>query len=201
MPGIDVIPLAFHVDYWDYLGWKDRFSSPQYSARQRQYSTTVHGGVFTPQLIVDGVRSVVGSDRRGAIGLITDSSAKRKSALELSARENAGGDGPASLTLEISSDAPKFIVERAELVLAVAEDGLVSEVTRGENTGRRLRQEAVVRRLVPLGKIDTGRSVHCSFTLQLDPEWNRQRIRYIAWIQGLDSRRVLAIAELAPARD
>ena len=45
-PGVDVIPLAFHVDYWDYLGWRDRFSSPSYSARQRRYAETLRSRVF-----------------------------------------------------------------------------------------------------------------------------------------------------------
>src|SRR5579864_6497247 len=59
----DVIPLAFHVDYWDYLGWRDRFEIPEAAARQRQYQHSLHlNTVYTPQLVIDGQRDVVGND-------------------------------------------------------------------------------------------------------------------------------------------
>ena len=71
--GVDVIPLAFHVDYWDYLGWRDRFSSPSYSARQQRYAETLRSRVFTPQLIIDGdsMWKPDGTDNRSVLnGLI-----------------------------------------------------------------------------------------------------------------------------------
>ncbi len=199
--GIDVIPLAFHVDYWNYLGWRDRFSSPSYSARQQRYAETGRSRVFTPQLIIDGTESLVGSDRRGALRAITDAAAKRKSTLTISVREGDHDNGRNKLSLKITGEAPGPSSRggRSELFLAVAEDGLFSEVTRGENSGQRLQQEAVVRRLVPLGGLSPGRPVETSFTLRLDPEWNPNRLRCVAWIEAADSRRVLAAAQVAPS--
>ena len=200
-PGVDVIPLAFHVDYWNYLGWRDRFSSPSYSARQRRYAETGRSRVFTPQLIIDGTKSLVGSDRRGALRAITDAAAKRKSTLAISVRESDHDNGRNKLSLKITGEAPgpSSSGGRSELLLAVTEDGLFSEVTGGENSGRRLRQEAVVRRLVPLGRLDPDRPVHTSFTLRLDPEWNPDHLRCVVWIQDADSRRVLAAAQVTPS--
>ena len=63
-----VIPLAFHVDYWDQLGWRDPFSSAAYSARQADYaSKAFHGGdIYTPQMVVNGREALVGSNYRAA---------------------------------------------------------------------------------------------------------------------------------------
>src|SRR5258706_10393726 len=57
-----IYPLAFHVDYWDHLGWRDPYSDPAYSARQRGYSRTFHrDSIYTPQMIINGVSEFVGS--------------------------------------------------------------------------------------------------------------------------------------------
>lgn len=187
--GIDVIALAFHVDYWNYLGWEDRFASPLYSHRQRDYAKTVRTNVFTPQLIVDGTKSVIGSDRRGAVALIEAAASTRKASLTLRARSASDG----RVALDITGDAPD---QRSELFVAIAEDGLGSDVTRGENAGRRLPQEAVVRQLILLGNVESGHTVKHSFTVKLDSEWNPERLRYVVWVQSSESRRVLAAAEL-----
>ena len=62
VPGADLIVLSEHVDYWDRLGWRDPFSSPQYTARQQDYTNRFNfDGVYTPQLVVDGRYGFVGS--------------------------------------------------------------------------------------------------------------------------------------------
>src|SRR5438477_8192385 len=64
-PGVEVIALGEHVDYWDQLGWKDRFSSPLFSARQQDYGKAFHlESVYTPQIVVNGGKEVLGSDSR-----------------------------------------------------------------------------------------------------------------------------------------
>src|SRR5512134_2402114 len=59
-----VLPLAFHVDYWDHLGWRDPFSSPRWSERQGRYARTLGRGLYTPQLVVAGDQDVLGSNQR-----------------------------------------------------------------------------------------------------------------------------------------
>src|SRR5258708_16937579 len=58
----DLLPLAFHIDYWDYLGWKDPFSSKLATARQSAYGRMLDVMVYTPQMVVDGARDAIGSD-------------------------------------------------------------------------------------------------------------------------------------------
>ncbi|MEM9683718.1 MAG: DUF1223 domain-containing protein, partial [Pseudomonadota bacterium] len=61
----DVVALEFHVDYWDYIGWKDEFAKPAFSGRQKQYVSSLNGRYsYTPQMVIDGKTHVVGSDRR-----------------------------------------------------------------------------------------------------------------------------------------
>ncbi|MCG8547170.1 MAG: DUF1223 domain-containing protein, partial [Alphaproteobacteria bacterium] len=60
----DVLPLEFHVDYWDYIGWKDKFAQPKFTKRQRDYVKTLNGRyAYTPQMVIDGKTHVVGSHR------------------------------------------------------------------------------------------------------------------------------------------
>jgi hypothetical protein len=63
----NIIPLSFHVDYWDHLGWKDPFSNAEFSERQREYGQKFHlESIYTPQLIINGEYELVGSSRSGA---------------------------------------------------------------------------------------------------------------------------------------
>src|SRR5580704_8489772 len=89
--GADLIVLSEHVDYWDRLGWKDPFSSSQYTARQQEYSYRFNGdGVYTPQLVVDGRFGFVGSDGREASSAIQKAIRERKIPIEIS---NVARDG------------------------------------------------------------------------------------------------------------
>ncbi len=138
--GTPVFALAFHVDYWNRLGWADRFSDASYSHRQSDYSRALKAdNVYTPQMIVNGTDQFVGSDRAHA-----------KQAIDAALSKPA----PAKVTVEISPDKSgsyllKYSAVGAEpnavINLAVVERGLKSDVARGENAGRALRHENVVR--------------------------------------------------------
>src|SRR5712691_4372518 len=76
-----VIPLAFHVDYWDHLGWRDPFSSPQWSARQAAYARALSlDSAYTPQVVINGDRQMVGSDRRAINDAIARASREKAEA-------------------------------------------------------------------------------------------------------------------------
>lgn len=138
----DVIALALHVDYWDYIGWRDRFADPKFSARQRE--GVMRGGgrvVYTPQVVLSG------RDHRHW---------RNASAFEQSLRETTARPARASLVLSaaaLGKGAWRVRLEvrvaprqgRADAYLAVYENGLESEVRAGENAGVRLRHDYVVR--------------------------------------------------------
>jgi hypothetical protein len=84
MPGADLIVRSEHVDYWDVLGWKDPFSSPQYTARQQEYvSKFSRDGAYTPELVIDGRFGIVGSDRRAAASAVQQALREPKTAVAI----------------------------------------------------------------------------------------------------------------------
>jgi hypothetical protein len=154
-----VIALAFHVDYWDDLGWKDAFSSPRWSARQASYGAVLGSGSYTPQLVVGGRRHVVGSDRARARDAIA--AAARAPSVAASVRASRV-PGAVRVTYDAGSEAD--VVE-----LALTESGLVTRVARGENGGRTLHNDFVVR---VLQTAPPGRGV---VSIPVEAGWGRLR--------------------------
>jgi hypothetical protein len=138
-----VVPLAFHVDYWDYLGWRDRFGDPLFSARHRD--AAARGGarvVYTPQMLLDG-REFMQWRRTGWDQLGT-SAAPKPARAELRVSAAAA---PASIALRVNVSGKTVSAMRGgEAYVALFENGLSSDVKGGENKGVLLRHEVVVRR-------------------------------------------------------
>jgi hypothetical protein len=135
----DVLPLAFHVTYWDYLGWKDPYSLDAATARQREYSRHLgEDGVYTPQMVVDGAKGFVGSSR--AEGLSAIAGAARKQ-VPVSVARDAG-----SLLIMVGAGAG-----RAQVLLVGFDPAHETSVGRGENRGHTLLESNVVRSLTPIG--------------------------------------------------
>ncbi|HTP98009.1 MAG TPA: DUF1223 domain-containing protein [Casimicrobiaceae bacterium] len=137
--------LAFHVDYWDRLGWKDRFASPQFTARQ--YASMRANGatfVYTPQVLVQG-RDVDSTRRSHAADAAL---AARSQPTRAMLRVDAAGfdEGPTSVRVR-ASVADKSARKDAALWLAYTDSGLSSDVKAGENRGVRLTHDHVVRSL------------------------------------------------------
>lgn len=144
--GKSVYALAFHVDYWDRLGWKDRFSSPTYTARQRSYAKAMGTrNVYTPQMIVNGSREFVGSDKRKATTAVAEALADT-SPVHLEVTLNADKSTSQELVLAFNKNNPEAML----LNLALVESNLVTEVPRGENAGRTLQHDNVVRSFTTL---------------------------------------------------
>ena len=176
-----MVALELHVDYWDDLGWKDPFSQHAFSERQSSYGQALgRNGVYTPQVVVNGAAEGVGSDRSRIASLRL---AVPKAQLPVVMTAKPDGDA-----IDIHAEAAGAPAG-AELLVVVAESGLVTEVPRGENAGRRLAHGAVVRRLeaVPAsGKL----------RIPLDPGWQRGKLSVVAILQGARAGRVLGFARV-----
>jgi hypothetical protein len=136
------VPLALHVDYWDYLGWRDRYASPQFSARQR--ASVQRAGsrvVYTPQVQVNGRDFRRWGDRAAFERGLADASGPARARIALAAERAADG----TWTIAVDAEAPASPPRGAGLYLAVYENGIVSDVRTGENRGARLRHDFVVR--------------------------------------------------------
>jgi hypothetical protein len=148
----DILPLALHVDYWDYIGWKDKFASPSATQRQRAYVHTLRERmVYTPQMIVDGVAESVGSDRGKVESLITEARARAKLPIAFW-RDEAGKDW-----VEVG-DGPKPAGGSATVYIALYDGKHETPVQRGENAGATLTEFNVVREWRPIGTWDGSRT-------------------------------------------
>ncbi len=197
--GMKVIGLSEHVDYWDRLGWKDPFSSSQFSARQADYSEAFgNTQIYTPQMIVDGTEEFVGSEARKLCRALKKAARNRKAEVKVSVPPGGLGDSDA-VRLNVSvSDIPKEMrLRRVDVLLAITEDELKVQVPRGENAGKSLEHQRVVRRLKILETIDTSatQTFATATTVRLQPEWNRDRLRAVVFLQDRESRRVLGVTE------
>jgi hypothetical protein len=145
VPGALVVPIAWHVDYWDNLGWKDPFSSVASTARQRGYAQANRtSSLYTPQAIVDGSEDVSGSRSVALRRAIAEAAKGAKANVSLRVRDGA---------LEIAIDAiPQHGTSDVTLVL-VQPHARVS-VPRGENAGRTLDHTAIAREVRVLGEVE-----------------------------------------------
>ena len=132
--------LAFHVDYWNRLGWVDRFSDSSFSDRQRRYARALRGRVYTPQMIVEGRDVFVGSRRVEAIAVISKQLEKSDDAT-ITLKVWDVGKGVMDVTYDVDGS-----LEGRVLNVALVEDGIVSSIRAGENTGLTLQHDRVVLR-------------------------------------------------------
>ena len=185
VPQAEIITLAFHVDYWDRLGWKDRFSSPLFSRRQEIYSQALKlDSNYTPQMIVDGESEFVGSDSGKAAREIAKAAGAAKAHIEMAVDAD-------DVEIKISN-APKHA--DATVYAAIAEDGISSRVERGENAGSTLEHVSVVRELKAVGVLAADRQeLETSSELQINPDWNASKLRVVVFVQENDSRRIIGV--------
>ncbi len=147
VPGADLIVLSEHVDYWNGLGWKDPFSSQQFTNRQNVYVRQLHlNSAYTPQLVIDGRKELVGNDSAGAKVAIEKAIQRTKIPVILSDGKREGNQ--IHIQVDIQSAKPG-----SEIFAAIAENRITSHVARGENGGRTLNHVAVVTSLSSIGTV------------------------------------------------
>ena len=198
--GVEVLALEEHVDYWNSLGWSDPFSSPDFSRRQEQYANTFpDGGVYTPQMIVDGRAQFIGNRTHEARDQIRWAASHPKSRLLLSPSSASNARTRSfELLLDPSSAAPNS--SSLDLWLAITEKGLRSNVTSGENSGELLRHAPVVRFLHKQQSVSLPLNSPITFSLDLRDNWVPAKLTLIAFLSDPHSRRILAAGSspLAP---
>lgn len=189
---VAVIPLSFHVDYWNYIGWTDPFSSAEWSKRQSSYAESFGSSrVYTPQLVVNGRRDCVGSNEQ-----------RVREEIERAAREAAGGrlkleitpgGDTRALSLEIEARVDQATAgERWSVMVAVFENDLETPVSRGENGGRTLRNSHVVRTLTEAFSMPAqpGSQRTEQLRIDLDEAWDRDRLGVAVFLQDPESRHI-----------
>jgi hypothetical protein len=146
----DVLALAFHVDYWDDLGWRDRFGLGQSVERQRSYARSLRlSSVYTPEVVIDGRADYVGSNRSG----IGNALKEKRDGVPVTL---SVGNGEAEIRLAPHEKASREKEAGGDVVLVAYLRKAVSSIGRGENAGRTLDEYNIVRAVVPLGRWDGG---------------------------------------------
>ena len=192
-----LIPLSLHVDYWDYIGWRDPFAQPQFSERQRRLAGIAGSGtVYTPEVFAGmrelrAWRDTAVFERR----LQEINSKPARADIKLSMRTAEGRN----LNAEVRFTLPAAMQSRAELqgVLVLYEDKRVSDVSRGENRGVTLVHDHVVRYWsapFPLSA-EAGAQI-LRQPLKLADDWNRSKLGLAAFVQDMRTGEVLQAVSL-----
>jgi hypothetical protein len=192
VPGVEVLALGEHVDYWDRLGWRDPFSSATFSTRQSNYSASVFHNrvIYTPQVVIDGTLERVGSDAGAVQGSIKQAAHAPKAAVNVAVARVAD---TRELHVDVHVDVPENLAIRdaADVLVAITEDNLSTDVRRGENGGRTLKHSAVVRSLTTVGALPPNdHAWSTSASLPLAPEWKPENLRVIVFVQEHQRRRI-----------
>ncbi|SRR5579871_672975 len=191
--GADLIVLSEHVDYWNQLGWRDPFSSAQYSSRQQEYANRFNlDGPYTPQLVVDGRFETNGSNSREVGSAIQKALHEQKIPIAVSRATRDGNR--ISAHIEISPTPSSVKGTKVVLYVALADNRDQSQVERGENAGRALAHVAVTRVLKQAGTIDLNNTYSNDVTLPLAPGTGSNGVRFVAFLQDAKSGHVLGVA-------
>jgi hypothetical protein len=191
VPNADLIVLSEHVDYWDDIGWKDPYSSRQFSLRQADYARRFRlGEPYTPQMVVDGNSQLVGSDERQAVQAIQNAAKVDKFRISLSAPRLEGN----SLTVHVEVGATPAEAKHTsrQVWIALADDMDQSNVKRGENAGRTLKHVAVVRTLGQVGTVEGNSTFSKDLTVSTGNA-NLQNLRVVAILQESGTGKVLGL--------
>ncbi len=143
----DVLPLALHVDYWDYIGWKDDFASPAFTDRQRRYAHAAgERTIYTPQMVVGGRDHVIGTKPMRLAQLIERAHGEPVT-VDVSVARKGG-------TMSVAAEAKASRPGRYQVLLVTYRPSETVEIRRGENAGRRITYRNIVSNIVEIGDWD-----------------------------------------------
>jgi hypothetical protein len=156
----DIIAIALHVDYWDYLGWKDKFADPSFTQRQRAYARAKGSRtVYTPQMVIGGVDHIVGTRPMQLADIV---------------QEHKNAKDPVSVTLRREGDVVRVsatgdVGDGAVVQILTYTPEATVDIRRGENAGRRLTYHNTVNKIVELAGWSDGEEYRASVQMP-DPE-------------------------------
>jgi hypothetical protein len=182
--GKPVYILAFHVDYWNRLGWKDQFSSAAFSQRQNQYAQWMNlSSVYTPQAVVNGSREFVGAEERTLRNAI-QSGLQKPATSDLSVKNVKISHNKIDFDYHVAG-----ATEAASLLVAVIQKTGVSKVLAGENGGRTLSHVQIVRNLQ---SISLGQQHDGAASIDIPDGIKADNLQVIAFIQKTGNGEIIA---------
>ena len=173
-----ILALSIHVDYWDYIGWNDRFAQPAFSQRQRAAAARNSASfVYTPQFVFDG-RDFRNPWAAGRLSEKLQSFNNRSAPLKMSLQHSTSAE-----TVRVSLKISNTAAQSAHVYLALFENGLHSAVKAGENAGKKLYHDYVVRELTDAGMVASGKTLTRQFVIDLPSNSDPRRLGLAAFAE------------------
>jgi hypothetical protein len=192
VPAADLVVLSEHVDYWNDIGWKDPYSSREFSIRQGDYARRFRlSGPYTPQMVVDGDAEFVGSDERRAVQAVEAAAKVAKLPVSLSS-VHLEGSNSLWVHVEVGPLLASAKPASGQVLIALADDSDQSSVRGRENKGRVLEHVAVVRNLTQAGTIDHSGTFSRDVKVSMESA-NPRNLRVVAIVQDTTAGRVLGV--------
>jgi hypothetical protein len=184
----EIVTLGLHVDYSNFDTGKDKFSSPIFSRRQDIYAQKFRiGSIFTPQMVVDGEFQFAGGNLQKAQKAIIEAAKMQKAKIEIIRAED-------KFNIKIS-ELPKH--ENTTVFLAIAEDGLASNIYGAENAVERREYTSVLRELKSLGMLGAQQNnLEIETIMQYQSSWKKENLKFIVFVQENLSRKILGISRI-----
>lgn len=187
-----VVLLAYHVDSWDHLGWRDPFSSARWTERQEDYDRIFGlNGAYTPQAVINGASQCVGSDHWRVLRRVVDASPP---AAEVGVTIKPPEPGARELRITLEARLGRAPSRAQDVTVAIFESGLSTEVRGGENRGATLTNDYVVRGLDRAFSLAPGGHQVRQVALRLDPGWDRSRLGVAVFVQDPVTMRIQGAA-------
>jgi hypothetical protein len=188
-----LVPLSLHVDYWNYIGWRDPYSSSQYTARQREVARRNRlSSIYTPQMVLNG-QDYRAWRRQDIRRKVEDTNALPAAAKLVMSWSEQQADDNASLSIMVNARLASSPAASSQPIvnLAVFENRLSSRVEAGENDGRTLEHDFVVRRLFKYPFAAKRDAFVRQLSLPLNQDWNRDRLGLALFVQDSQSGEIL----------
>lgn len=189
-----LVPIALHVGYWDYIGWKDEFAKPEFYRRQSEYASLHNkSGVFTPQTVLNGKNLSTGSTGKLSEALAAINATPARADISLTLNQTASGQVEVSVKGKVKAAESR---ENSAGYLALYENRLSSQVKAGENSGEKLNHDFVVREWIGPLALDANGEIQADKKLAIKPEWKTANLGIAMFIQNRSSGDVLQALSL-----
>jgi len=178
--GLDkLVPLSLHVDYWNYIGWRDPYSAPEYTQRQREIGQRNKlRSIYTPQMVFNG-RDYRGWRRQNVTQLLKEVNAWPAGA-NLSFNWSAISNN--ELTATVKAELTDKNVSPSTMYVALYENNLTSNITAGENDGRSLHHDYVVRKMLAI-PVKGKQKITKDISFQLEHDWDQKNLGMAVFVQ------------------
>jgi len=193
--GVQIIGFEEHVDYWNHDGWMDPYSAAEWTIRQQGYTARFKSdSPYTPQMIVDGQREFVGNNAGSALEVIRQSAQQQKTSVAIGPATTTKGDVQ-RFEIRVGNIPASGGADKADVWLAVCEEGLRGDAKAGENGGKTWQHAAIVRSMQKIGAASANSTepLVIAQQIKLKSNWKRDNLRVVVFVQERKSWRILGV--------